>query len=499
MQFQADTVIQDLKGEQRWQVIKPLERLPYLRRWQVKDRAPGMERDLDLLTLDYTELPVKDRDFAIQSLRDDFMRVARILGKGGYNFLPEPIDLITLNNHQDPMDADLRTTEIGLLHAQMKGFNLLPIGNDNNGQLNVHHLRNIVLSTLKTMRVLHENRVVMQAFARSRIVINRVTYKPYFKGIQTLMFMADFNGYNSNRTSLSPSKEFAAPECFDPDGRLTPATDIYALGKLAMQLLLDQHYGKHFTPLNPFPADVQNVINALNLPAPWPRFLSICLQPDPTQRFQNTFEAEIFLLPNAKREVAEKVAKEKAEARQQTTAKTKQTTQSSSAAAKDFKTTQKYSWSYRENHQLPDAMLLIWNDRLTTREEIFNFRVLYSDLSLNHNLKPRLFFQTYSQGSVAKNTFFSMLQRQYRLKVIALDGQQNPIVVLNHRLDPYLSNIRHLILVGNPDEAGVQSMLQHPNASKWRIHWVRGAGNWNPSIAVDRVTDAAKYIQAKNR
>ncbi|MBK1654876.1 hypothetical protein [Allochromatium vinosum] len=482
MHFQAGTVIQDHRSERRWQVVGPLEQLPNLKRWAVRDQAPGMERDIQLLTLDYSELPARDRDFAIQRLRDDLMRVAQILGEGGYNFLPAPIDLITFDNQHDPMEAELRSTEIGLVLAQTSGKKLLPLRTDRDGRINVANLRRLIVATLKTMRLLHDRKVVMQAVARTQVTINPVTQLPYFKGIQTLMFMGDFNGFNPNRAGLSPSRVFAAPECFDPNGRLTPATDIYAVGKLAMQLLLDQDYVRHFTPQNPCPSDVQTLINALGLPEPWPRFLAMCLQPDPRQRFQNTLEAEQFLLPN---ETIEAIKKAKAEAAGKP---------SSAAAAK---TANKTFWSYRENPQLPEAMLLIWGERLTAKNQMFNYRKLYEDLALNYNLKPRLFFQTHRQGPVSDNPFFSMLQNQYGLEVIPLDGTQDPIGVLNHALDPHLANIRHLILVGGADEAGVQCLLQHPNAADWRIHWIRGAGNWNPSLAVERVTDAAKYIRAK--
>lgn len=461
MNFEPNTVIADHRGEQRWCVIKPLEQLPNLKRWEVKDQAPGMERVMQLLTLDYSKLPATDRDFAIQQLRDDFMRVIRILGEGGYNFLPEAVDWITFTNSLDPMDADLRGHEIGLIHTHTAGSALFPIQRDQNGQLNEHHLRRTVLATLKTMRVLHDKKVVMQALARTQILLNPVTYQPYFKGIQTLMFMGEFTGFNPNRHGLAPSKIFAAPECFDPCGRLTPATDIYALGKLALQLLFSKKYFQHFTPDNPFPVDVQNLINSLGLPEPWPCFLSMCLQQNPKQRFQTATEAEVFLMPSEK----QKSIKEQR--------------------------------GYRENPQLPDAMLLIWGEHLIEKNQRFNFRKLYQDVALTYNLKPRLYFQTYYSSTIGNNTFFVTLQEQFGLTVIPLLKGQNPIGVLNHTLDPHLSSIRHLILVGGADEAGVQCLLQHPDAGNWRIHWICGAGNWTPSIAVEQITDAAKYLQDK--
>ncbi|MBK1641983.1 hypothetical protein CKO12_08885 [Chromatium okenii] len=112
-----------------------------------------------------------------------------------------------------------------------------------------------------------------------------------------------------------------------------------------------------------------------------------------------------------------------------------------------------------------------------------------------YNLRPRLFFQTQHTGAVNDNPFFVMLQSQFKFTVTPL--QQNPVGVLHHALDPHLATLRNVIVVGGADEAGVQSLLQHPNAGNWRIHWIRGAGNWNPTTRVETVTNLANYLRVK--
>ncbi len=485
MNFTLNTPIVDAQGECRWQVERPLETLTNLRFWEVRDQTSALaQRKLRLMTLDYSNLPANDRDFAIQQLRDSLRRMIQTLSEGNYTFLPEPVDLMTFGNHIDPMDTKLRAHELGLVYAQSDGDKLKPVRNEK-GVINTGLLGKMIRATLKMLAQLHRNQVVIQALPRTQIRLNAVTYQPYFVGIQTLIKMDDFQGFNQNRAGLTPSVVFAAPESFDPRGRLTPATDIYALGKLALQLLLGTEFVNYFTPQAPFPDNVQNIINQLNLPAPWPRFLATCLQKDPKQRFQSAFEAEQFLLSPERQKVIQ----------QQRAAATAPRTQTPTHSGQTAAPAQK--WIYRENPQLPDAMLLVWGERLTSKDQQFNFIKLYSDYQNSYNLRPRLFFQTQHTGTVNDNPFFVMLQNQFKFTVIPL--QQNPVGVLHHALDPHLSTLRNVIVVGGADEAGVQSLLQHPHAGKWRIHWVRGAGNWNPTTRVETVTNLANYLRVKKR
>lgn len=506
MFFKADTLIQDHRGEARWKVIKPLEQLSHIQTWMVTDQFPNMQRDLILMTLNYSKLSAHDRDFSIQRLRDSFQRMVQLLGEGTYNFYPEPIDLLTFTNNQDAMDYSLRQEEIALVISITTGKVLRPAINPD-ATINTHWLRTTVRSLLNILKTLHVRQVVLQELPAYQLRSNSVTVQLHLNNFHTICKMDDFQGYNPNRVALSPVPHFSAPEVLDPQGRLTPATDIYALGKLALQMTLGPAYLQYFTPDNPFPSNTQTIINALNLPEPWPRFLSMCLQLDPAQRFQNATEAEIFLMPQEKQdEIARQRSQETRQWRraedpnQPTSARSVHGSSQAGATAREAQTAPgqaKRPWVYHENPQLPDAMLLIWGERLTSKDQIYDYFTMYHDFLYKYNLKPRLFFQTCQYGVLSNNNYFLMLQNQYKLTVTPLDGTQNPIGVLNHTLDPYLSGLRNLILVGRADEAGVQCMLHHPNAPNWQIHWVRGAGNWNPNIPVNTVIDMAKYLRAK--
>jgi hypothetical protein len=74
-----------------------------------------MDREFLLTTLDYrSTLMSHDRDFAIQNLRDALLRVVQLTWlRVRITCLPEPVDLLTLSNHEDPMHPELRAGGTG--------------------------------------------------------------------------------------------------------------------------------------------------------------------------------------------------------------------------------------------------------------------------------------------------------------------------------------------------------------------------------------------------
>lgn len=458
-----------------------------------------MDREFLLTTLDYRSLGSHDRDFAIQNLRDALLRVVERLAEGSYNFLPEPVDLLTLSNHEDPMDLELRAQEPAVVLTTVSGAAVRPAMDPNSRQIHVPRLKGVVIAALKSLRSLHRNRSVIQQFQMASVRFNAVTYQVGFTGVYALMRMDDFIGFNERRTTLSPDPRFAAPEVLDPKGRLTPATDIYAVGKLALQLLLGNRYRQHFTRENPFPSGIQNVINSLNLPAPWPPFLSTCLQRDPGQRFQTATEAEVFLLPEGRRAQGRPEPSTGAGGHATEAQRTRIDPEPFTVLPERASDTgrPREPWVYRENPELPDGMLLVWGDRLCARGEQVDYVRLYHDFMYKLNLKPRFFFVTQRSGSATANPFFKFLRLRLRLEVIELDGREDPAVVLRRTIESHIQGTRNLVLVGGADEIGVQCVLQLPEASRWQIHWVRAGGQWTPDLPIHNEVDVAKYIRAK--
>jgi len=460
-----------------------------------------MDREFLLTTLDYRELNGRDRNFWIQELRGALLRVVKLLGQGSYNFFSEPVDLLTLSNQEDPMHAELRSEEPAVVLTNVSGVAVRATSDPDGGEVYIGRLKSVVVAALKSLRSLHKDKCVIQQFKMGSVRFNRVTHQVTFTGVYTVMRMDEFIGFNERRATLAPDPRFAAPEVLDPKGSLTPATDIYAVGKLALQLLLGHRYLRQFTREQPFPAEAQNLINSLDLPEPWPRFLSTCLQLDPARRFQTASEAEIFLLPKAKRVQSQSgrygagAAPFSEMQRPRPESVAVEGMPGSASATKRSRG----AWYYRENPGLPDGMLLIWGDRLCARGEMLDYVRLYQDFMYKLNLNPRMFFQTQHAGNAGDNPFFKMLRERLGLEVVVLDGKDDPAVVLQQAVGADMKEVRDLVLVGGADEAGVQFVLQRPEARHWRIHWVRAAGQWTPDVPLYAEIGVGKYIRAKRK
>ena len=497
MELIPGTLIKDKRGENRWKITKVISSYPQHTLWQVEDCDSVMnKRLLSMLTLNYQSLPDRDRAMAIGTLRESLLNVAKLLS-ANYTFLPEPVDILHYSNTDDVMSPQLGEQELALVFAQSNGdipqFN----GNiirlkDSEKQQSLHSLKSrILIPIIKTLTRLHNEQTIIQAIPLESVINNTITHSPYLTGFTSLVNLNDFVGYNANKIILRPDPLYSAPECFDPKGQLSPATDVYALGKLILQLLLKGKYTQHFTCNNPFPSDIQNLINSLDLPDPWPRFLAMCLQHDPKQRFQNLTEVEIFWKSPAeqedireqreqdqqKRQQFEK-DKQQANARQrerdqqkrQQFEKDKQQAQARTHNVNQ-KTTNKAPWHYRENSQLPNAALIIWDEKLSSRGENFQYSTLYRQFSYQYNFSPRLFFQKNYKNKKTNNPFFSMLKDTYALNTIHFE-EKDAVATLHRELDPYLKNLKHLIIVGHEEIAAVKSLMEHPDSKNWNIHWI---------------------------
>ncbi len=462
MEFPLESIIEDRRGERRWR-IKSSIKYPQYTLWSVEDCAPTMgKRLLWLLTLNYQTLPDRDRALAIGTLRESLIKVTELLCVN-HTFLPEPVDIIQFFNNQDAMEPLQREHEVALIFGQSSGRSPVLRSSELNELMAMKG--KLLIPIIKTLHQLHRQKTIIQSIPLSSVNINQITQSPYLTGFTSLINLDSFIGYNGNKSVLRPDPLYAAPECFDPDGRLSPATDVYALGKLILQIILKDKYKHYITRNHPFPKDLQNLVNSLNLPDPWPRFLALCLQHDPKQRFQNVNELEIFWKPRQEQL--------KIELAQQTR------TQQSSSNSKPKPKPTNPSGHYRENTQLPNAALIIWDENLTDKGESLQYRDIYKEFQYQYNFKPRLFFQKNYKNINTDNPFYKMLQENFGLQLMGFEKSQ-AVATLNAQLAPYLGQFNHLILVGNSDEYVVQCLLMDQNYKNLNIHWVR-KGKWNPA------------------
>ena len=482
MDFENQQIIADAHGENRWKVVGTVQKT---KRWalhKVEDQAPGMRRELFLMTLEYGVLPGKNRSFEIDDLRNSFYRMAEILC-ANYTFLPEPVDMIRfVDSTGNGLSEEQRNNELGLIFAQFGGFQLPKLTNVNQ-ETTWLKVKQTVRACARTLDALHREQVVIRALPIHTIFLSYTTFKPYFFGFDTLIKMDDFKGHNPNKACLSPEPIHSAPECFDARGYLSPAADVYALGKLVLQIVLPaRKYNEMFSPGNPFPDDVQNRINKLGLPDFWARFLALSLHPSPSQRFQNAFEVERYFLSGGKPPAPEKKPGTKSGDKRKTIHKPRPE-----------------PWRYRPNPQLPPAALVVWWDRMTKPGQQFNFMALYKQFSFQYRFEPRLLFQLpMKQPIEPDNPFFKILRETYGLEVIDLFGKNKPeqAQALFNRLIP--ESVNNLILVGHGGQYAVKELFKHPSACDWNIFWIR-KGEGQAPIPVNQIIDASLFIRKRNR
>lgn len=465
MNLESGKIIDDHRKENRWKIIGVIQRGKHYAVYQVEDMHPAMKRTLYLMCLEYGELPRKNPSFEINDLRHSFHQMAEILCMN-YTFLPEPVDLIRFTNTADQMDEDLRGNEPALIFSQPEGFPL-PKQTRIDSDQTWHKVKRTIRSCCKTLFALHQNKAVIRALPQHTIMLSHTTFKPYFFGFDTLIPMNEFKGYNPGKVCLEPEAVYTAPECYAPRGYLSPATDVYALGKLVMQIILPQKKFKAFFPeKDPFPDDIQNKINSLNLPQIWERFLSLCLNPSPGHRFQNTYEIDQFF--------------------------------SGKPSKPSTPPPKPGPWSYKPNPHLPEAALVIWSPWLTKKDTQFEYRLLYKEFQYQFSFAPRLFFQ-YSKTPVDKSLpFFKMIEHTYRLELILLTSPKPPeqARMLIDRLTRI--DISNLILVGDGRQQAIQELFRLPKARDWNIIWVR-AGEGQAPIPVSNLLDASLFIRKRKK
>ncbi|MEI7589742.1 MAG: hypothetical protein WCJ49_00255 [Deltaproteobacteria bacterium] len=477
--MKTGTLLSDSMGAPRWEVQGLNQALKTYSLFKVKDRHPLLDRELYLMILNYDHLPGKNLAMEVADLRHAFDSMIQILC-GNFTFLPEPVDRIVLSRTGTRLPKELQDNDPGLVFSLPAGFPLFRQTNLKSAKT-WFNIQRMVKNVLATLNVLHRCQVVMQALPLHTIVMSHTTFQPYFIGMDSLIRMADFKGFNPNMAALRPASQFCAPECYDANGYLSPATDIYALGKMVLQVILsEQQYQKVFPTDDPFPFDIQNRINTLNLPPLWARMLCLCLHPLPKERFQDVLQViQFFRNPD------------QAPSRD-----------SHKQASKPASTSRpvpgpKQPWTYRPNGRLPSAALVICTDHLTNHDEQFDFQKFYYEFIYKFNLVPRLYLQhQYKATNVEQNPFFLMLKEKFKLEPVLYtsDNAAAQTQLLFNNLNP--ENLSSLIVVSSSRNRPVMNLFQHPKAASWRIFWVRKGMDQAP-IPVESIIDASLFIRKR--
>ncbi|MGK0291467.1 MAG: serine/threonine protein kinase [bacterium] len=452
-------ILDDHRKSNRWEIIsKNGSSSNAFNEYKVLDKK--FDRELFLSTINYNQASSDDSNWLVESLRESMKDTVKNLAKD-YNFLPKIVEWLQVENTIDSMNFDLRNEEPILIYQKPKTYqlNALKIPDD------LGRLKKIVIQILYNLKELHQNKVVIRVLSKKNIQIDATTYKPFFSNFSTLIHTKSFKGYNKNKITFKISRKYASPECFQANGKLTPATDIYALGKLILTLVKNQNI-----PIDQPEEKLQEYINASPFPRIWKRFLSICLKERPDLRFLSAENAIAFL-----------------QGKQSTNQPLKRKESS-------FK---KESYS-----SMPSALLIVWDKNLMARGDQLDFEALIQNFEKKLNVNKRLYFHLEQPkrepvDQNIKNPFFSLLERKFKMKCFPTKQRNIKDTVLTE-VEKISSNFKHIILVGDAQEYALQCLFQSSALQDCQIHWIK-AGTAQAPIVVQEQLEIQQFIKKKHK
>jgi hypothetical protein len=230
-------------------------------------------------------------DWMIQDWRRQFVEACEA-ASGNFAGLPEPLDFYHIRTTDREVPDHLRDLEPFFVYTYGQArevFRLHPDRVSDSEDL-ARQVKNFVYDLAYILRALHQNGLVLRQLPLTSLRWLPVMRK-YFLGEFLSLSRQGPSEYHPNIPFLVLQPCFSAPECFDSAGRLTPATDVFALGKTLLMWL-----GRRFQYNEPVLSDVAAALAEIDikfrpmLPEPVVRFLKLALQRDPRQRPQHMGE-----------------------------------------------------------------------------------------------------------------------------------------------------------------------------------------------------------------
>jgi len=416
MTIAPEQIIEPLRASPRWRARERGHSAhPATDVWSVSDLHPRMqERSLWLVTPSYRDIPADRLDWDAPSLRRAFEEMAEVLVSGP-TFFPEPIDFFHYHGAPDAGGQP----EPAVVYALPSGFTLRHLGR--NESKRVDNLKRLCIGVANCLRVLHDHRAVARQVPLASLVLSHTTYRPYFTGFQTLRPMEGFPGYNPAMPDLHPSREWAAPECFQSDGKLSPATDIYALGRLLLAYL-----GVQLTQQPLGATELDATLSGLGLPELWARLLGNCLHPHPQNRFDNCGELLRFL--------------------------------ASGGTASSGRGAPRRRPPAVRREDRPRSALLVFADMRLKRGMRFDYGKLIAHLQPQHSLDLKVAFAPEQRDT--NNPFFALLRNRFGFEVVTFDLQADRAALLRNTLSQRLAGLPQAVVAGSCNDPLVKELLQ---------------------------------------
>lgn len=289
-----DNRIMLLNGEQsRWKCEDHFTR-GHLRYLRLVDCHPDIVEPMQRRVLGITlHCESNLQIFQIEALKKQFEAACKAMS-ASFSGLPEPLDFLFVNNGIDQLpDAVAGCWPIIILtvtpgkepHSLMPGF----VKHQCKGNL-IGPLTKFYGSLVSTLRELSVQEKVLRQLPLSAICVTHPVQ--YVINDPFSICEQGGSGYSHDIPFLNLKKKYSAPECFQPDGELTPATDVYVLAKTLLAFL-----GIHWTDSDPFPTDITPLLATVekrygfSLPPHIITYFKLSLTTDPRLRFQNVGQA----------------------------------------------------------------------------------------------------------------------------------------------------------------------------------------------------------------
>ena len=151
-------------------------------------------------------------------------------------------------------------------------------------------IKNIVKTLAYNLLILHREMTIMQEINPKNINFQGFINNPF-------TIIKNGNRYDKDRAVLNPNSTYCAPECYDDNKIIDVQSDVYALGKFTLQLIMGNDSFFKFFNKNFFPQkkDYEPLINGLNVSPGLKTFLLRCLAYEKGNRFRDIWECINYL------------------------------------------------------------------------------------------------------------------------------------------------------------------------------------------------------------
>jgi hypothetical protein len=271
-------------GPTRWTVTKTWTWNSVRFAW-VQDSHPELQTPMSrravACCLDYG--PDAD-EWLVRDWRRQFEESIRAVGSG-FAGLPEPIDCFYAPTGGSRQARSILREEQVVVYATEPGRPVTPYRVTDVPSITLlnQQLTTFITGLAEIIKTVHDAGYVMRNVPLPGVTWNN-TARGY--GIREWLGIAAFGPSNYHVRIGFPSIDprWTAPECYDPEALLTPATDVYALGKTVLALL------GHAVPNQPLLPHVHDAVDAAGrrlggrLSDRIRRLLLVALHPNPKLR-----------------------------------------------------------------------------------------------------------------------------------------------------------------------------------------------------------------------